>query len=243
MPLSEFALVLVSLGIASGHIGKEVFAPVVYAFFFLAIASSYAIGKSDVVFRIVEPWMIRLGLRDRPTKASDDSKPTQVPDLFFLGFSWTASSLLEEITRRNPSLLPRLAVIDFNPEVHRKLVHRGVRAIWGDISQRDTLEHAGLRSARLILCTLPNSILRGITNLRLVQLVHRLNPDACLVAHAEVLAEVPLLKQAGASYVYVSRLHDADQLLAVIEASDNQLISQKLSELETRLHQRAEVIP
>ncbi len=243
MPLSEFALVLVSLGAASGHIGKEVFAPVVYAFFFLAIASSYAIGKSDVVFLAVEPWLIRLGIRDRPVQASDDGKPAQAPDLFFLGFSWTASSLLEEITRRNPSLLPRLAVIDFNPEVHRKLVHRGVRAIWGDISQRDTLEHAGLRSARLILCTLPNSILRGITNLRLVQLVHRLNPEACLVAHAEVLSEVPLLKQAGASYVYVSRLHDADQLLAVIEASDNQLISQKLAELESRLQQRVEVIP
>jgi len=243
MPLSEFALVLVSLGAASGHIGKEVFAPVVYAFFFLAVASSYAIGKSDVVFRAVEPWLIRFGLRDNSAYPSDAGKPSQTPDLFFLGFSWTASSLLEEITRRNPPLLSRLAVIDFNPEVHRKLIQRGVRAIWGDISQRDTLEHAGLRSARLILCTLPNSVLRGTNNLRLVQLVHRLNPDACLVAHAEVLSDVPRLKEAGASYVYVPRLHDADQLLAVIEASDHALITQKLSELESRLQQRVEVIP
>lgn len=242
MPLSEFALVLVSLGVASGHIGKDVFAPVVYAFFFLAVASSYAIGKSDLVFLAIEPWLVRFGLKDHSVGALPSGTDRQTSDIYLLGFSWTASSLLEEITRRMPSLLPRLTVIDFNPEVHRKLAQRGVRAIWGDISQRDTLDQAGLRSARLILCTLPNSVLRGTNNLRLVQLIHRLNPDACLVAHAEVLSDVPRLKQAGASYVYVPRLNDADQLLGIIEASDNQLISAKLAELENRLQQRAEVI-
>jgi Kef-type K+ transport system membrane component KefB len=242
MPLSEFALVLVSLGVASGHIGKDVFAPVVYAFFFLAVASSYAIGKSDLVFLAIEPWLVRLGLKDHSVGAPSTGTDAQTSDIYLLGFSWTASSLLEEITRRTPSLLPRLTVIDFNPEVHRKLAQRGVRAIWGDISQRDTLDHAGLRSARLILCTLPNSVLRGTNNLRLVQLIHRLNPEACLVAHAEVLSDVPRLKQAGASYVFVPRLNDADQLLGIIEASDNHLISAKLAELENRLQQRAEVI-
>ncbi len=243
MPLSEFALVLVSLGIAAEHIGKEVFAPVVYAFFFLAVASTYAIGRSDQVFLKVEPWLVRMGLRDRSEGSAAHAPAAHAPDIFLLGFSWTASSLLEEITHRNPSLLPRLLVVDFNPEVHRKLVQRGVRAVWGDISQRDTLEQAGLRQARLILCTLPDSILRGTNNLRLVQLLRRLNPTASLVVHAERLSEVPRLKEAGASHVYVPRLQDADELLQVIEASDKQLIAQKLAALEARLDQRAEVIP
>jgi Trk K+ transport system NAD-binding subunit len=48
-------------------------------------------------------------------------------------------------------------------------------AIWGDISQRDTLEHAGIRDAKLVVSTLPNTVLRGTSNLRLVQLVRSLN--------------------------------------------------------------------
>jgi len=243
LPLSEFALVLVSLGIAAGHIGKEVFAPVVYAFFILAVCSTYAIGRSDQVFLVIEPWLIRLGLRDRSQGAVTHATAEKAPDIFLLGFSWTASSLLEEITRQNRSLLPRLAVIDFNPEVHRRLLERGIRAIWGDISQRDTLEQAGVGNARLILCTLPNTVLRGTNNFRLVQLVRRLNPSASIVAHAELLSDVARLKDAGASHIYVPRLQDADELLKVIDAADNQLIAQKLASLETRLNQRTEVIP
>ncbi|MGE3309120.1 MAG: cation:proton antiporter [Limisphaerales bacterium] len=242
-PLSEFTLVLINLGIASGHIGRELLAPVVYAFFILAVVCSYAIARSDQVYLAVEPLFIRLGLRDRSEGAPVEAKAPKPADIYLLGFSWTASSLLEEITLRNPSLLPRLAVVDFNPEVHRRLVRRGIRAIWGDISQRDTLEQAGLRSARLVLCTLPNTVLRGITNHRLVQLVRHLNPDACLVVHAELLSDVPRLKEAGASYVYTPRLHDADELITVIEAADNNLILQMLEKLQKRLHQRTEVIP
>ncbi|MBL9127585.1 MAG: cation:proton antiporter [Verrucomicrobiales bacterium] len=242
MPLSEFALVLVSLGLAQKHVTEEVFAPVVYAFFFLALVSSYAIGQSDWVFRKVEPWLVRFGLRDRSTVPGPGT-PTEVPpDIFVLGFSWSASSLAEEIGRKRPDLLPRLTVIDFNPLAHRKLAERGVRAIWGDVSQSSTLEQAGLKTAKLVLCTLPNSILKGIDNVRLVRQIRRINPTARIVAHAEALSDVPLLEAAGAAHVLVPRLLDADELLGTIEDSDAGRLDGRFSDLRRRLASRSEVI-
>jgi Kef-type K+ transport system membrane component KefB len=243
MPLSEFSLVMVTLGTESGHVDRAIFPPIVYAFFILAVFGSYAIGNSDRVFRFVEPWLLRLGMRDRSVETPVAVGSATRPDIYILGFSWTASSLLEEIARRKPTLLPRLAVIDFNPEVHRTLKQRKVHAIWGDISQRDTLEHAGLSDARLILCTLPNTVLRGITNVRLVSMVRSLNRDACVVAHAELLRDVSRLKKAGATYVSVSRLLEAEDLLHVIDAAEHRLVENKLTELEDRLANRGEVIP
>ncbi|MBX3745664.1 MAG: cation:proton antiporter [Verrucomicrobiae bacterium] len=243
MPLSEFALVLVALGVEAGHLEREMFAPVVYAFFLLAVAGSYAIAASDRLFLATEPWLRRLGLRDR--QSAPESRPADpaTPDLFLLGFYGTASSLLEEIARNHPDWLPRLAVVDFNPDVHRRLVRRGVHTVWGDISQRDTLKQAGLQHARVVLCTLPNSVLRGTDNLRLVRLVRSLNPDACLVAHAEVLVDVPRLREAGATFVLVPRLRDADDLVAAIHAADNRLLPDLMAALELRLSGRQEIVP
>src|SRR4029434_7106957 len=125
----------------------------------------------------------------------------------------------------------------------RTLVHHGVHVIWGDVSQRDTLEQAGIVRATMVFCTLPNTLLRGTTNLRLVQLVRSVNPGACIVAHAELLSDVPRLKAAGATYIHAPRLHDAEEFLELIEAADKQLLHDKLAELERRLGQRTEVIP
>jgi Kef-type K+ transport system membrane component KefB len=244
LPLSEFALVIAALGIQSQHVDRSVFAPLVDAFFILAVLGSYGINWSDRLFRRIEPRLRQLGLGDGSDDASVPATAhAPTGDIFLLGFSWTASSLLEEIQRRAPELLPRLVVIDFNPEVHRRLKAAGVHAIWGDITQRDTLEHSGIKNARLVLCTLANTVLRGANNLRLVETVRRLNPDAAIVAHAELLTDVARLKAAGASHVNVSRLHDAEEFLAVIQAADKSLLEDMFTRLETRLAGRHEVIP
>jgi Kef-type K+ transport system membrane component KefB len=242
LPLSEFSLVILTLGIQEKHLQPEAFAPVVYTFLLLAAVGSYLITKSGDLFLRLDPWLHRLGLGDQSGKVETELKESR-PDIYLLGFSWTASSLLHEIERTQPALLGRLAVIDFNPEVHHRLVARGVRAVWGDISQRDTLAHAGVPNARLVLCTLPDIVLRGINNLRLVQLVRSLNPQTAIIAHAERLADVAVLETAGATHVNVSRLHDADEFLAAIDAVDKDLIRDKYAALRRRLEGRQEVIP
>lgn len=243
LPFSEFGLVLVGVGLAAGQIGPNLFAPVVYAFFILAVLGSYAIGRSDRLYLAVAPWLERLGLRDEGGAAPELGPSGTGPDIYLLGFSWTASSLLEEILRQAPQLVPRLVVVDFNPEVHRRLAQRGVRAIWGDVSQRDTLAHAGVGQARLILCTLPNIVLRGTNNVRLVQVVRSLNPTACIVAHAEALSDVEALESAGATHVHAPRLREADDLLGVVRAYDAGQLPDRLKEVQQRLENRNEVIP
>ncbi|MEZ4689257.1 MAG: hypothetical protein R3A12_03390 [Ignavibacteria bacterium] len=37
------------------------------------------------------------------------------------------------------SILDKVMVIDFNPEVHKKLTGKGIRTYYGDISHIDTL--------------------------------------------------------------------------------------------------------
>src|SRR5262245_5589730 len=241
--LSEFSLVILALGLEKDHIGKTTFDIFAYAFAVLAVASTYAVTRSEALLRWISPRLKKMGIIDSLGRLHEEAPPKAHRRIFLLGFSWTASSLLDEIARHDPELLNSLAVVDFNPVVNKELRRRGVRVIYGDISQRDTLIHAGIEEAEIILITLPNMVLKGTTNLRLVQQLRELNPTAQIVAHAEQVKEVPRLYEAVASYVNVPRIIEAQDLFAALKAARQHLLNQKQTELETKLTGRDEVIP
>ena len=160
-----------------------------------------------------------------------------------LGFFRAASALLSEIERRNPLLLDQITVIDFNPNVFRTLADRGLHVIYGDISNVDTLVHAGVGKAELIILSVPDSLLKGANNEKLVRHVRTLNPTAKIVATADLLADVDDLYAAGADYVTVTRISDAQELYTVIEAADAGLLEDKRAEMDAQLAERKEVLP
>lgn len=241
--ISELSLVLLALGKAAGDVSDQTIGTAAFAFALLAIGSTYAIGSSDGILRAVSPWLAGIGMPDLEATAPIEHAPERRRRIFVLGFSWTASSLLEEIRVHKPQLLPEVCVVDFNPEAIERLRQRGVEAIYGDISQRDTLLHAGLGSAEIIVCSLPDMILKGASNLRLLQQLRELNADAHIVVHADRLAEIDLLYAAGASYVGAPRLLEAHEILSAIEAADVRLMGQMRSHQRHQLAGRDEVIP
>jgi voltage-gated potassium channel Kch len=151
--------------------------------------------------------------------------------------------LLEEIQREQPALLPEILVVDFNPVVYERLRQRGVHAIYGDITERDVLLHAGVGESKIIICSLSNTVLRGANNLKILRQLRELNPSAHIVVHAETLSDVSKLYDAGASYVSTPRLLEAADLLHAIEAAEKKMLDEKRGEQMDKLEARNEVIP
>jgi hypothetical protein len=241
--MSELSLVLLALGKKSGDVSDNVIGICAFAFAFLAVGSTYAILGNDSLLRKATPWLKKLDLHDLDHTAflvRTDVKPRRI---CLLGFSWTASSLLAEIERSNADLITDIVVIDFNPVVHERLKTRGVQAIYGDITARDVLHHAGASEAEVIICSLPNMVLKGANNFKILRQLRELNPEAKIIVHAELLSDIPMLYEAGASYVTAPRLIEAADLLGVIELADKNLLEKKRQEQESRLKERSEVIP
>jgi Kef-type K+ transport system membrane component KefB len=241
--ISELSLVITAIGSNFGHVSQKTQGIIAYAFVFVAILSSYAITVSEKLLAWTTPLLRQLGIQDQGGQTVFNTKHSVHPRIFLLGFFWTASSLVEEITRHAPHLLSELLVIDFNPNVNTELRQRQIPVVYGDITQRDTLLHAGIGSAEVIVCSLPNSILRGATNLKLLQQLRGLNPSAKIIMHAELFPDIEKLYAAGADYVSVPRLIEAQELRRVLEAALSGLIQQKREELDTELQRRKEVIP
>jgi len=240
--MSELSLVLLALGQKAGDVSDNVIGIAAFAFSFLAIGSTYGILANDTLLRKATPLLRKMGLHDLDHTAfltRADASPRRI---CFLGFCWTASSFLAEIERNRPDLLPEICVIDFNPVVHEKLRARKVFAVYGDITARDVLIHAGAAHAEIIVCSLPNIVLRGANNLKILRQMRELNPKAQIIVHAEALSDVPALYAAGASYVSAPRLLEAVDLLHVLEAAEKNSLEHKRHEQEMLLKERSEVI-
>jgi Kef-type K+ transport system membrane component KefB len=241
--ISELSLVLLTLGKNSGDVSENSISIVAFAFAFLAVDSTYAIMRNETILRKASPWLRKVRLPDLPARESDTVFMQRPARIFMLGFSWTASSLLEEISREKPALLNDLVIVDYNPQASERLRARGVRVVYGDISQRDTLHHAGIEHAEVIVCSLPDTVLKGASNRRLLRQLRDLSPAAQIVVHAEKIADVHQLYAEGANYVSVPRLLEATELLKVLHAAENKLLDEKRKEQAEQLEERNEVIP
>ncbi|QQO20715.1 cation:proton antiporter [Bradyrhizobium diazoefficiens] len=246
--ISEFSLVVIQTGVADHHIAAETANAASFAFVVLAVLSTFVMTRSDEITRWAIDPLKRIGLRDLDhggghAEEGHEGGHGEARRIVILGFFRAASALLAEIERQTPVLLEQITVVDFNPNVYQTLMSRGLHVIYGDISNVDTLLHAGVGKSEMIILSVPDSLLKGASNEKLVRHVRALNPTAMIVAAADLLADVGALYEAGASYVTVTRLSDAHELFTAIEAAQAGLLADKRAELDLRLGERREVLP
>lgn len=245
--ISEFSLVVIQTGVADHHIAFQTANAASFAFVVLAVLSTFVMTRSDEITRWAIGPLKRIGLRDLDHGNGHGEEGHEghgeARRIVILGFFRAASALLAEIERQAPVLLEQITVIDFNPNVYQTLLSRGLHVIYGDISSADTLLHAGVGKSEMIILSVPDALLKGASNEKLVRHVRTLNPTAMIIATADLLSDVDELYAAGASYVTVTRLSDAHELFTVIEAAQAGLLADKRAELDQRLGERREVLP
>lgn len=217
--VSEFALVIAYLGLSLGHIDAELVSQVIFAFVATAILTPLLFKLADPLYYKLEKPLHLLGIRDdRQTPVEDAETP---PRLVFLGFHRLASSLLQDLQSTHPELIPDTLVIDFNVAIHDRIRSRGPRVIYGDIANPATLSHSGLHDADVIICTISDDILKGITNLELTKQLRKIAPKAKILVNAVRLSDMPGIYAAGADYVFSWRTEAAIGVVPALCAALN----------------------
>lgn len=217
--ISEFSLVICTLGLALGHITPRVMSVVVLTLVFTSVLSTYGLLYNYEIFNKVQPLLKRLGLRDLDDDKTHGSEAVPHRDILFMGFYRESSSALYELLRINHAFSHRVGVVDFNPETKRELDKRGIPAMYGDISHFDTLHHADIHDAEVIVCSLPDAILKGTTNLRLLRQIRTIAPAARIIVCSDRFDVALDLYREGANFVFVPRLMNALELARVIEVA------------------------
>lgn len=198
--ISEFSLVIATLGITYGHIEQKLVIIIIYAMAMTSVLASYLIKSNHQIFLFFDRLMDRLGFGSKAALADGTGAHDHYP-IVLLGFHRGAGAFVEAITEKNPDLAKKIMVIDFNLEVLKDLSNRGVQGMFGDISSLDTLDHAHIKQAQLILSTIPDMLLKGTTNESIVRTCRSLAPQAVIVATADSSDQIEKLKNVGANEV------------------------------------------
>lgn len=212
--ISEFGLVIAFLGVKLGHLSASFASTVIFAFVITALATPVLYGKAYEIHRWMQPLLEKFGFRAPPELKMEQSKQYK---LALLGFYRDASSLLYNLKQTNPELLHETLVVDFNIALHPAIREAGAHVHYGDLSNTETLHHVGLDQAQVIVCTIPDDLLRGISNRSLVRVVRGMCPDAVIIANSVSLSQVEEIYAAGADWVYQSRLEAARGLGEAVE--------------------------
>ncbi len=228
--LSEFTLLLVPIGIAGGALSPEQGAVISYAMMLSVVVTSFGIANNYLLAglfgrflpgRKVPTGGIKGALEGvaagRPEDGSGDG--TAGADIVMLGFFYNAKALADELKRTNPKLLSRILVVDYNLQDHAAVTAHGVRVVYGDISNPETLRHHGIARARVILSTISDAFLRGTSNRTLAQQVRSINPNALFIATADDEETADSLKENGAFLAVVPPVQAAPVFAQALRAA------------------------
>ena len=246
--MSEFSMVIAVLGLSYKHIDEGTVSVLIFVFAITSVASTYLIGYSHPLQELVVRGLHRVGVRDLGGEQAEEQADHALAgkDVVLLGFFDEASALVHEYEMspggRNHPVLQRLLVIDFNPDVHAELTRRGIACKYGDVSNMQTLHHADVQDAALVISTISDRILKGTDNLRLLRQARRLCPKANVIVTANGPAAALKLYEAGADYVFVPRLQSAADMAATIDQGLAHGFDDLRAEAIGRIGQRDEVI-
>ncbi|EMJ91052.1 MULTISPECIES: cation:proton antiporter [Leptospira] len=206
--ISEFSLVILSLGMGYGHISKELESTVLTSMILASVVSTYIILFNDPISRFILKILNMVGLKEKEDE--EDQTESHITgqskrDIVILGYFRIAQGLLEGIEREKPEWLNRILIVDFNPVFRQSLEAKGIRWAYGDLANPETLHHLGIEEAKYVICTISDMILKGTTSRRLLEslkvICHRTQPSIILTT--DDVQEAEILVKSGAAHVIV----------------------------------------
>ena len=198
--ISEFSLVVAALGVGFGHIDQRMMSLIIYAMAITSVLSSYFIKGNHAAYLLFDRFMEKIGFPSQAKEKEAETGAGHYP-VVLLGFHRGARAFVDQLEEIAPELLKKILVIDFNLEVLKELGDRGIKGIFGDISSLDTLEHAHVAEAQIILSTIPDMLLKGTNNRSMVTTCRAVASNAVIVATADSVDQIDALKNCGANEV------------------------------------------
>lgn len=190
--ISEFSLILATLGIKVGHIPQEII-PVLTMIALITMAgSTYFIMYSDKIFDRLSPW---LKVFEKKGKKIDQSSHFEQDEhkIILIGYAKMGVPLAEAFRLLGSDFF----VIDYDPQMIQTLKKQDIDCLYADISNPDTFEEINLAKTQMVISTIKDVH----TNLILINTVKHARSKAIIIVLAHQIDEALRLYEQGADYV------------------------------------------
>ena len=195
--ISEFSLVILTLGAGYGHVSEHASAVVLTSMILTSLVAPYVITWNDRIARL----LVRPFGRGVAVAAPAPREARSAPEIVLLGHFRIAQAVLDLVEGQLPDMKGRITLVDYDANRAHAVMARGFRWEYGDLATPDALEHLGIEEARVVVTTISDTFLKGISTRRLVENLRRLAPRALIVMTGEEKSDAVALLRAGAAHV------------------------------------------
>lgn len=207
--VSEFSLIIVGLGVAEGHIGAEMLTSTIFLALATITTTSYFIKYDTEIFLKVKP-ILKIFNEYTEHRSELEYVPSESRhEVVILGYNRLGYSIVHKLA----SLKKKLLVVDYNPEIIKKLIKIKVPCIYGDIGDVDILDRIGLKKCEMIISTIPDKS----DNSLLIKKTRKVNENAIIFVTANKIDEALALYNKGADYVILPHYLGGDHVAFMIE--------------------------
>ncbi len=193
--ISEFSIVFAALGVSLGHIDIKTVGLITLIGLVTITASTYMILYSQPLYELCKPW---LGVfeRHKPFRemAFEGSRKLETsPEVVIFGMGRFGGRLARQLHAQSVPVLG----VDFDPEVTRASIRRGISVKFGDAEDPVLVETLPLDSVRWAVSTISDLDL----NLALIKALRHHGYKGDVAVTARHGSEVGRLKRAGVARV------------------------------------------
>ncbi len=195
--ISEFSLILMSVGKNLGHLSGDMVSLVAGVGIVTISLSSYLILYGDRIYRFIKNPFSRL-FAEKTQDPYVMYRESLIDHVILIGAEQMGWDILETLKKKYKDR-NNIVVVDFNPEIIKGVQASGYNAVFGDISDPEVLEELEFSKAKLIIITDPDIV----DCEHLIKFAKKKNFRGIIVATAYWLHDAVKLYEIGADYVVV----------------------------------------
>ncbi|MDQ3099293.1 MAG: cation:proton antiporter [bacterium] len=222
--VSEFSLILATLGFQLGQINQEVLSIITIVALITIGGSAYLIMHDELLYAKLSPYLSLLEFRKNRRQAPPQKLPYEV---VLFGYHRVGKEFVKAFKKNGRPFV----VVDFNPESIRDLDQNNVPYKYGDAEDVEFLEDLELKNVKLFVSTIPEDR----TSKVLVKTIRRMNKKAIIMVLSHTINNAQELYKLGANYVIMPHYLGAQyaaQLITDLDINDEKFKKEKKHHLE-----------
>ncbi|MBA3899001.1 MAG: cation:proton antiporter [Bacteroidetes bacterium] len=151
--ISEFSLILATMGFTLGHIEAETMGLITLVGLITIALSTYMIIYSSQLYNFLSPFLSIFESKLAYKKTDDKIYQGKPVDAIIFGLGRYGNNIALSLTRNNLTVLG----IDFDPKLVKRWTTKGSSAHYGDIDDPELFATLPLEEAKVIISTLSDS--------------------------------------------------------------------------------------
>lgn len=192
--ISEFSLIVISLGVELGHVSKYVLDIITIVAMITILISTYL----QLFLQNIYDWFSGyLTIFERISKIkhnSIDKHSKELVDVVIFGLGRYGVNIVKHLLSRNKKIIG----IDFNPQNLDIGKSLGIKVLYGDMSDSELYDVLSTLSTQWIVSTIRNIE----QNIRFIKIIKSKNINAKIAMAATTTDEVKIYEQIGADVVF-----------------------------------------